>query len=55
MGTISEMSVQNTESVSSATEEQAATVNNFVSTAEEISAMAGELELLVEKFIIRGE
>ncbi|WP_312027305.1 methyl-accepting chemotaxis protein [Paenibacillus typhae] len=55
MGTISEMSVQNTESVSSATEEQAATVNNFVSTAEEISAMAGELELLVEKFIIKGE
>lgn len=55
MGTISEMSVQNTESVSSATEEQAATVNNFVSTAEEISAMANELEFLVEKFIIRGE
>ncbi|AIQ48036.1 chemotaxis protein [Paenibacillus sp. FSL R7-0273] len=55
MGTISEMSVQSTESVSSATEEQAATVNNFVSTAEEISAMANELEFLVEKFIIRGE
>lgn len=55
MGTISEMSVQNTESVSSATEEQAATVNNFVSSAEEISAMANELEVLVEKFIIRGE
>ena len=55
MGTISEMSVQNTESVSSATEEQAATVNNFVSSAEEISAMANELEFLVEKFIIRGE
>lgn len=55
MGTISELAAANTESVSSATEEQAATVNNFAASAEEISAMAGELELLVEKFKIRGE
>ena len=55
MGTISELAAANTENVSSATEEQAATVNNFAASAEEISAMANELEILVEKFIIRGE
>ncbi|WNS44610.1 methyl-accepting chemotaxis protein [Paenibacillus sp. MMS20-IR301] len=55
MGTISELAAANTENVSSSTEEQAATVNNFAASAQEISAMAGELELLVEKFIIRGE
>lgn len=55
MGTISELAALNTENVSAATEEQAATVNNFVSSAEEISAMANELEFLVEKFKIRGE
>ncbi|MEK3684284.1 methyl-accepting chemotaxis protein [Paenibacillus sp. FSL R10-2736] len=55
MGTISELAAANTENVSSATEEQAATVNNFAASAQEISAMANELEILVEKFIIRGE
>ncbi|SET46114.1 methyl-accepting chemotaxis protein [Paenibacillus sp. NFR01] len=55
MGTISEQAASNSEAVSSATEEQAATVNNFVVTAQEVSAMANELELLVEKFIVRGE
>ncbi|AIQ19242.1 chemotaxis protein [Paenibacillus sp. FSL H7-0357] len=55
MGTISELAAMNSESVSSATEEQAATVNNFVSSAQEVSAMANELEFLVEKFIIRGK
>lgn len=54
MGNISELAAANSESVSSATEEQAATVNNFVATAEEVSSMANELEALVEKFIIRG-
>jgi len=53
MGNISELAAANSESVSSAIEEQAATVNNFVATAEEVSAMANELETLVEKFIIR--
>lgn len=55
MGTISELAALNTENVSAATEEQAATVNNFVASAEEISAMATELESLVEKFMIKGE
>ncbi|MEK4005877.1 methyl-accepting chemotaxis protein [Paenibacillus sp. FSL H3-0333] len=55
MGTISELAAANTENVSSATEEQAATVNNFAASAQEISAMANELEILVEKFKIRGE
>ncbi len=55
MGTISETAAVNSESVSAATEEQAATVNNFVASAQEVSAMANELEILVEKFIIRGE
>ncbi|WP_151734595.1 methyl-accepting chemotaxis protein [Paenibacillus tengchongensis] len=55
MGTISEMAAANTENVSSATEEQAATISNFVSSAEEVSTMAAELELLVEQFKIRGD
>ncbi|OKP86893.1 chemotaxis protein [Paenibacillus helianthi] len=55
MGTISEVAAINSENVSSATEEQAATVTNFAASAQEVSAMAYELETLVEKFIIRGE
>ncbi|WP_150275847.1 methyl-accepting chemotaxis protein [Paenibacillus tepidiphilus] len=55
MGTISEMAAANTENVSSATEEQAATISNFVTSAEEVSTMANDLELLVEQFKIRGE
>ncbi|KWX77617.1 chemotaxis protein [Paenibacillus jilunlii] len=55
MGTISELAAINSENVSSATEEQAATVTNFAASAQEVSAMANELEILVEKFIIRGE
>ncbi|WP_058303235.1 methyl-accepting chemotaxis protein [Gorillibacterium timonense] len=55
MGSISELAAANSENVSSATEEQAATVNNFAASAEEVSAMANELELLVEKFNIKGE
>ncbi|CQR56734.1 methyl-accepting chemotaxis protein [Paenibacillus riograndensis] len=55
MGSISELAAINSENVSSATEEQAATVTNFAASAQEVSAMANELEILVEKFIIRGE
>ncbi|MNN54165.1 putative methyl-accepting chemotaxis protein YoaH [compost metagenome] len=55
MGSISEVAAINSENVSSATEEQAATVTNFAASAQEVSAMANELEILVEKFIIRGE
>ncbi|MHA6533433.1 methyl-accepting chemotaxis protein [Paenibacillus sp. BAC0078] len=55
MGTISEIAAANSENVSSATEEQAATVTNFAASAQEVSAMANELETLVEKFKIRGE
>lgn len=55
MGTISEHAMANSETVASATEEQAVTVNNLAASAEEVSAMANELEMLVEKFKIRGE
>ncbi|GGH23130.1 methyl-accepting chemotaxis protein [Paenibacillus segetis] len=54
MGSISEFTATNSESVSSAIEEQAATVNNFVSTAEEVSVTADELEKLAQNFKIRG-
>ncbi|MDF2924083.1 MAG: chemotaxis protein [Paenibacillaceae bacterium] len=55
MGTISELAMANSESVSSATEQQAVTVNNLAASAEEVSAMANELENLVENFRIRGD
>ncbi|MEO3943857.1 methyl-accepting chemotaxis protein [Gorillibacterium sp. CAU 1737] len=55
MGTVSEEAAANSENVASATEEQAATVNNFASSAEEVSAMANELELMVEKFHVKGD
>lgn len=53
MGTISESTALNSEHVASAIEEQAATVNNFVDTAQEVSVTASNLESLVENFIIR--
>lgn len=55
MENISEITAMNSNNVSVAIEEQLATIKNFASSAEEVSATANELESLVEHFNISGE
>jgi len=55
VATRTEGTAASSEQVSASTEEQVATIQNLSSVAEEVSAMANELNILVEKFRIRGE
>lgn len=55
VATRTEGTAASSEQVSASTEEQVATIQNLSSAAEEVSAMANELNILVERFRIRGE
>jgi len=53
VATIAEKTAQSSQSVSSATEEQMATLQQMTAASEEVRSMSSELERLVEKFKIK--